>query len=84
MWVLCPKKILSFPCCFILGVIAPLNLEKFSCFLTGPPFKLFQYLYWSLSVGEVWLHVNALMRHMLLWVAYTFPQLLDVEHVVDV
>ena len=52
--------------------------------MTGPPFRLFQYLYWSLSVGEVWLHVNALIRYMILRVTYTFPQLRDVEHVVDV
>ena len=84
MWILCSKEIFPFPCSFILGVIAPLDLEKFSCFLTGPPFRLFQYLYWPLSVGEVWLHVNVFMGYLLLWIAYVLPQLRDVEHVVDI
>ena len=40
VWMLCPKKILSFPSGFTLGVIAPLNLEKLDGFLSGPPFRL--------------------------------------------
>ena len=41
VWVLRPKKILSLPSCFILGVIAPLNSEKLDGFLSGPPLRLF-------------------------------------------
>ena len=41
VWVLCPKKILALPSCFILGVIAPLNFEKLDGFLPGPPLRLF-------------------------------------------
>ena len=84
VWVLYPKKILALPSCFILGVITPLNSEKLNGFLSGPPFRLFQYPYWPFSVGEIWLHVNALMRYMLFRVVHTFPQLWDVEHVVDI
>ena len=41
VWVLCLKKILALPSCFILGVITPLNSEKLNGFLSGPPLKLF-------------------------------------------
>ena len=40
VWVLCPKKILALPSCFVLGVIARLNSEKLNGFLSGPPFRL--------------------------------------------
>ena len=41
VWVLCPKKILALPSCFILSVITPLNSEKLNGFLSGPPLRLF-------------------------------------------
>ena len=59
-----------FPSCFILGVIAPLNSEKLDGFLSGPPFRLLQYFYWTFPVGEVWLHVNVFMGYLLLWIAH--------------
>ena len=83
VWVLCPKKILALPSCFILGVITPLNSEKLNGFLSGPPLRFSQYFYRAFPVREVWLHVNILMWNLLLWVAYVFSQLWDVKHVVD-
>ena len=41
VWVLCPKKFLALPSCFILGVITPLNSEKLNGFPSGPPLRLF-------------------------------------------
>ena len=46
-------KILSFPSCFIFAMIAPLNSEKLDGFLSGPPFRLLKYFYWTFPVGEV-------------------------------
>ena len=66
IWMLCLEEISPFPCSFILRVVAPLNPEIFCRYLAGPPFRLFQYLYWPSSIGEIWLYINALMRYMLL------------------
>ena len=40
VWMLSPKKILAFPSCFTVGVIALLNSEEFDGLLSGPPFRL--------------------------------------------
>jgi hypothetical protein len=55
---LAPKIILSLPSCFILGVIAPLNLEKFDLAPPGESDGFHQDTNRSLTIGQVMVEIN--------------------------
>jgi hypothetical protein len=62
---LAPKIILSLPSCFILGVIAPLDLEKLDLAPTGESDGFLQDTNRSLTIGQVMVEINRAMVDVL-------------------
>jgi hypothetical protein len=62
---LAPKIFLSLPSCFILGVIAPLNLEKSDLVPLGESDGFLQDTNWSLTICQVMVEINRAMVDVL-------------------
>jgi hypothetical protein len=77
------EKILAFPCCFFLRVIAPLYLKELNCFMPHDMILLIQDLDWVLVVRQVSFEQCHFMQHDVHRCLQTFLQLRHMEGAVN-
>jgi hypothetical protein len=55
--ILLTKTRLSFPSCFFLGMVRPLNFEELGSLVTGLPFGFIQNTDRMLAISEIFLEI---------------------------
>ena len=79
--ILLTKTGLSFPSCFFLGMVRPLNLEKLGSLVTGLPFGFVQDTDRMFAISKIFLEIQLLVIDPMDRIFETPAKLRDMKHI---
>ena len=83
IWTFGFKKFFGFPCGFLIGVIAPLNLIKIAGLIPSNPSLEINIFYWLLRIDKIGLQLQFLNVNYLFWNTEALPELGDMENIMN-